>query len=179
MKKPKELEVKINSINITIVANGENVELTPEQEKQIKNYLGIKDNKRWKPNHKETYYFIRSDGDISSAFWSNYCDVDADTFAMGNCFKTKEDAELALKKHAVYQELKQFADENNEPIDWKNERQKKYAIYYDYSNSGLAITDYHHMMHIGTIYFSSVELAQRALTKVGEKKIEKYLFGVE
>lgn len=161
-----------------LLKNVEDVELTPEQEKQIKNYLGIKDNKRWKPYHGETYWYIMNCGNITSTPWNKHCSYDAEHLAMSNCFKTEEEAKFALEKIKVYLELKNFADENNEPIDWNNERQEKYTFYYDYSDLGLIISDYHHIAHIGTIYFSSVELAQKALAKVGEKRIEKYLFGV-
>ena len=162
-----------------LLENVQDVELTPEQEKQIKEYLGIKETKRWKPKSGENYWYIMHCGTVATTHWSDYCDLDAEFFAMNNCFKTKEEAEFALEKIKVYLELKNFADENNDSIDWNDERQRKYTIYYDYSDPGLAITDYHHMAHIGTIYFSSVELAQKALKKIGEKRIEKYLFGVE
>lgn len=157
----------------------QDVELTPEQEKQIKEYLGIKEPKRWKPKNGERYWYIPHCGDIASTSWSNYCDLDADLFTMGNCFKTKEEAEFALEKHLVYQELKQFADENNDPIDWNDKRQKKYSFFYNYSDKCLIISDYHHIAYIGVIYFSSLDLVQKALTLVDENRIKKYLFGVE
>lgn len=158
----------------------QDVVLTPEQEKQIKEYLGIKEPKRWKPNPGERYWYIPHCSDIMSTSWSNYCDLDADLFAMGNCFKTETDAEFALEKHLVYQELKQFADENNDPIDWNNQRSHKYSIAYSHEETKrLYITCWSTYQFMGCVWFSSMELAEQAIQKVGEDRIKKYLFGVE
>jgi hypothetical protein len=158
----------------------QDVELTPEQEKQIKEYLGIKEPKKWKPNHGEMYWYIPHCGDIASTIWSNYCDLDADLFAMGNCFKTKEEAEFALEKYKVYLELKNFADENNDPIDWNNKKQEKYIINYcTVDKKSVFVDSWATYQFIGCVYFSSYKLAKRAIQKVGEDRIKKYLFGVE
>lgn len=161
-----------------LIKNVENVELTPEQEKQIKNYLGIKDSKRWKPNDGDYYFYITGGGDIASTCWSMYCYIDADHFAMNNCFKTKEEAEFAAEKIKVYLELKNFADENNEPIIW-DDCSTKYLIAYDHDGRELYIDDWRTSQFLGCIPFSSRELVKQAIQKVGEDRIKKYLFGVE
>ena len=163
-----------------LLENVQDVVLTPEQEKQIKEYLGIKEPKRWKPNPGERYWYIPHCSDIASTPWSNYCELDADLFAMGNCFKTKEEAEFALEKHLVYQELKHFADENNDrPIEWENPNAENYHIYFLYEENNLKVSGCWRWQDIGQIYFSSKELAEQAIQKVGEDRIKKYLFGVE
>lgn len=158
----------------------QDVELTPEQEKQIKEYLGIKEPKRWKPKSGENYWYIMHCGDIASTSWSNYCGLDAELFTMGDCFKTKEEAEFALEKHKVYLELKNFADENNDPIDWGNKKQEKYIINYCTADKKSVFVDsWATYQFIGCVYFSSYKLAKQAIQKVGEDRIKKYLFGVE
>lgn len=163
-----------------LLENVQDVELTPEQEKQIKEYLGIKEPKRWKPKNGEEYWYINSCGDVMRTSWNNYCGLDAEHLIMGNYFKTKEEADFALQKHLVYQELKQFADENNDPIDWGNKKQEKYIINYCTAEKKSVFVDgWATYQFMGCVYFSSMELAKQAIQKVGEDRIKKYLFGVE
>ena len=156
----------------------EDVELTPEQEKQIKDYLGIKGNKRWKPKNGEDYYYLDSCLTINEATFRQN-NIDYSRIASYNCFNTAKEANFAIEKYKVYQELKLFAEENNDPIDWKKTIEKKWTFYYDYLEKNLIISDYCHICHFGTIYFSSLELAEQAADKVGRNRIKKYLFGVE
>lgn len=157
----------------------ENVELTPEQEKQIKDYLGIKESKRWKPKKHDEYWFIMDDGIITDSRFDNTFSVCNGHLYMNNCFKTKEEAKFALKKCKVYLELKNFADENNDPIDWTDPISDKYFILLDYEKGILRSSHNCWMETLGTIYFSSQELAMKAIKTVGEDRIKKYLFGVE
>jgi len=111
--------------------------------------------------------------------WNNYCGLDAEHLIMGNYFKTKEEADFALQKHLVYQELKQFADENNDPIDWCDGRSAKYIITYCNVEKRICIDCWATTQFMGCVWFSSMELAEQAIQKVGEDRIKKYLFGVE
>lgn len=162
-----------------LLKNVENVELTPEQEKQIKDYLGIKDNKRFKPKQGEKYYYIYPDLSLANTHYDCGFSSDRDRVAYGNCFKTSEEAKFAAEQIKVYQELKNFAEENNDPMDWEDPMQDKTFIMYDYNLGGLRATYNCWQKALGTIYFSSNKLAEQAIKKVGEDRIKKYLFGVE
>lgn len=154
------------------------VEITKEQEEQIKNFLKIKESKRWKPNDGEEYYYIDDEGSINYHFFAND-EIDNFLYFSNNCFQTKEEAEFHLEKLKVYYELKNFADENNEEIDWKNIDQIKYTFLFDYEDDKIVYDNIRFFKRIGSIYFSSKELAKQAIAKVGEDRIKKYLFGVE
>lgn len=52
----------------------------------------IKESTRWKPEDKETYYYVGNTGDVYSSNW-NYFTIDQGRFDIGNCFKTEEEAE--------------------------------------------------------------------------------------
>jgi predicted metal-binding protein len=163
-----------------LIKDVENVELTPEQEKQIKNYLGIKESKRWKPKNHDDYCFIMGDGVIADGRFDNAFSVCNGHLYMNNCFKTTEEAEFALEKYKIYQELKNFADENNDhPIEWHQPNISNYYIYLSHDDNALYVSDCWTCQDIGQIYFSSEELAKKAVEKVGEDRIKKYLFGVE
>ena len=150
------------------------VELTEEQVKQIKEYLGLK-NEKWEPYIDETYYYA-GNGKVGTHFFKNDS-IDAYKFFTNNCFKTKEEAEFRLEQIKVYNELKNFADENNEEVDWNIEC--KYHIGLNYDNNSLNVFENFSFKYIGQIYFSSKELAQQAIAKVGADRIKKYLCGVD
>ena len=155
------------------------VELTEEQEKQIKDYLGIKNSKKWKPKNTEKYFYIDCYGEIDYAVYDNNDEADVYGLFVNNCFKTKKEAEFRLEQIKVYNELKNFADENNDEIDWKNKYQEKYYFCLNHSDNSFLICDVEFAEDIGRIYFSSKELAKQAIKKVGADRIKKYLFGVE
>lgn len=153
----------------------DNVELTKEQEKHIIDYLNIKENKKWKPEFKEIYWWI-FDGSIVYTSFVNEI-LDEFRLSIGNYFKTKEEAEFRLEQIKVYSELKNFADENNKEIDLLK-GENLYRIEYSTCSKRLDVSDYI-MLDIGQIYFSSEKLAYQAIEKVGADRIKKYLFGVE
>lgn len=154
------------------------VEITKEQEKQLKDFLKIKELKRWKPKPNEEYYYVDCYGEVDNNWWEDGKD-DNFLFLTNNMFKTKEEAEFHLEKLKIYHELKLFADENNEEIDWKNADQTKYTFLFDYRQNAFEYYNVIQFRRMGCIYFSSRELVKQAIKKVGEDRIKKYLFGVE
>lgn len=161
-----------------LLKNVEDVELTEEQEKQIKDFLGIKNSKKWRPKKSEKYFYINCCGDIDYCVNSDDED-DMYGFLINNYFKTKEEAEFGLEQIKVYNELKNFADDNNDEIDWHNSSQAKWYIYLNYTTLNLNASDWNTTRSQGAIYFTSEELTKQAIKKVGEDRIKKYLFGVK
>ena len=133
--------------------------------------------KVWKPKDEEEYYYIDDSGDVSCTY-CNCCIVDDDRYAIGNCYRTREEAEFALEKLKVIAELKRFAQKHNEKIDWKNSDKKKYYLYYDYSANNIACK-FKQYTRMSTIYFSSSEIAQQAIKAIGADRLKKYYFEVE
>lgn len=162
-----------------LIKDVENVELTPEQEKQIKDYLGVKESKRWEPNDGERCWTILGDFTADTDYFSPDFNPDKRRYKYCNLFKTKEEAEFALEKIKVYLELKNFADENNDSIDWSDICANKYSIAYEHDDEILRVDRWSYMEHLGCIYFSSEKLAWEAIKTVGADRIKKYLFGVE
>lgn len=52
---------------------------------------------KWKPKKRDKYYYIRSKGNVNSAFWHKGS-VDIHRYKFGNCFQTREEAEAKLKQ---------------------------------------------------------------------------------
>ncbi len=151
------------------------VEINEKKVKKIKELLEIK-NKKWKPNEDERYFVLDDSGRIINETWDDD-NLDNYRHFTNNVFKTKEEAEFRLEQIKVYNELKNFADENNDDIVCDND---KSCIYYNCRLSkSLGTYTISHSQDLGQIYFSSEELAKQAIEKVGEDRIKKYLFGVK
>lgn len=153
------------------------VEITKEQEDQIKELLNIKPN-RWKPDQGDIYYYIDSSGDIIEAVFVRD-KKDIYRLSINNCFNTEEEAEFRLEQIKVYHELKNVADEFNNKIDW-NDLQYKYHICIDITapQQCLLINQVVVTQFIGSIYFTSRHLAQQAIDRIGADRIKKYLMEV-
>lgn len=135
-------------------------------------------NKVWNPEENETYYYSYSDGNIEKATCDNL-NVDKNRYAIGNCFKTKEEAEFALEKQKVITELKRFALEHNEEdIDWNDSNQRKCFLSYQHDKNIIFI-DFYYSVQIYNIYFTSEEIAQAAIKEIGEERLKKYYFEVK
>lgn len=68
---------------------------------------------RWKPTHGERYWTISiepADGYVYPARWYDE-GFDNNVHAFGNCFKTREQAEMALEK--IKKVLLEAHDDNN------------------------------------------------------------------
>lgn len=137
--------------------------------------------KAWKPKLGEKYWYIDENVELDEDVWIN-SEYFERIYAIGNCFKTKEDCEFAIERLKVIKELERFAEENNERIEWcnsiDNDANKKWHISYDYDNSKL-FADYTYVCKHNDIYFSSKYISQKAIGTIGEERIKKYYLKVE
>ncbi len=132
--------------------------------------------KVWKPKLGETYWYVDYDGTVCRSEWGGLR-VEKSLYALGNCFKTKEEAEFYKEKLIVTAELQRFADEHNETIDWEDANEYKYSIYYDTYSKQIHKTGGLNCKQT-TIYFSSLEIANKAIETIGEERIKKYYLEV-
>jgi hypothetical protein len=132
----------------------------------------------WKPECGEWYWYIGSDGRINNCEWENDR-IDRGRYSMGNCFRTKEEAEFAGEKQKIKIELQRFADKYNDPDqeEWDGENYH-YKIGYDIDDNDL-VTTRSLKVRQDDIHFSSKEIAEDAANKIGVKHIMKYLFNIE
>lgn len=132
----------------------------------------------WKPDYRRKYFYVNECGGIMNSKW--YDDsIDADRYEIGNCFKTKEEAEFTLEKAKVETGLRRFAEENNEyEIDWTDEDQEKWAMCYSYYYGNVYFIDACSYKR-NDIYFTSKEIGEQAVNFIGEERLKKYYFGVE
>lgn len=164
--------------NTTITLNMNNL---TEQERQqlLKLVEKGNGNKVWKPKRGERYFTVFGEGNVFENTWTDR-NEDATRYSIGNCFKTIEEAELALEKTKALAELRRYAEVyNEEEIDWNNKRQLKYCIVFDHVKNNFNFSDCSYWEYLNMVYFTSEEIAQNAIDEIGEDRIKKYLFGVE
>lgn len=153
MDKIEELETKIK-------------ELSDEIEK----LKAEKENEPWKPKDGEEYWFIYHSGAVLSISWHGE-PVDEKRYAIGNVFKTEEEAEFRAEQLKVEAELRRFA----RPFEIGG---KNYTLQYGRNGDKIDIT-FFELLQCGNMYFPSEEIAQKAIDTVGADRIKKYYFGVE
>ena len=137
----------------------------------------------WKPKVGESYWSIRP---WSGAVRVCYNDHKVDGFAvsMGLCFQTEEQADFMVEKLKVIYELEKFAYENNdEEIDWNNQDQRKYYLILTCTGGKKRYMNATYSFEVRSVpfnvYFTSEELARKAIATIGAERIKKYYFGVE
>ena len=128
------------------------------------------------PSNGEDYYCINGDGTIHWNIYndgSNYC---KGALQLGNCFKTREEAEFKLEKLKVFQELEQLADDD-QPLD-KDGGYSHVCIQYDWKYNKCHPTPNFRYATYSPFHFKSVESCQAAIDKIGEERLKKYYFQV-
>ena len=109
----------------------------------------------------EKYYSISTNGEIDLY---NFCNdnVDKELIDFGNYFKTKEEAERKYFEIRLHRQLELFALENNDTeINW-NDSSEKYMINCN-KDKGIFIDRVYTLKIFGQVYFTSKEIAEKAL----------------
>jgi hypothetical protein len=117
------------------------------------------------------------DASVFYETWDND-EVDNARLLSGNCYATQADAELAIERMKILQELRVVAKELNGDwvADWNNNSLSKWEIYYDYTY-GKLIADNRLWTHVSQLpYFKSEATALQAIAKVGEERIKKLFY---
>ena len=129
-----------------------------------------KNNEPWKPENGDKYWLISHNGYVVQVRWMGD-EAEDDIYAIGNVFKTQEEAELRAERLKVEAELRRFA----RPFI-VNER--NFMLKYNYDTNKILI-DFVVLTPSTNIHFASGEITRKAIDTVGEERIKKYYFGVE
>lgn len=111
----------------------------------------------------EDYFSIAMSGNIQKE--NKYFGIKYNTLCdSANAFSTKEKAEEINFKQTLFRKLQRFSDENGgSKINWNDEDQDKYYIYYDHQSKRLEVNLNWCIQEYGKIYFISEEVAEKAL----------------
>ena len=168
----KEIEEQLERAQETLY----NLQKQLDELKQVKIEEPLK--KRWKPEQDYIYWFVGSDGDIYRCSWHND-EVDNFRYLHNNVFKTKTEAEEYRKKINIQAQFKNFVEERSEKLNWKNDDQCKYSLYYDYYLKEIKIGFLWVCKYQNVIYASSEQILKDAIKEIGEDNVKKYILEVE
>lgn len=123
-------------------------------------------------NHRERYYAITREGAIT--LLTDDSGYDNQMFNVTNYFNNKEYAEYIAFKETLMRKLDKFAWEHNEfKIDWNDTYSEKYYI--EFSNKhNEVILAWTFEYQSNNVYFSSQEIAEKALEEFKEDLIKLY-----
>lgn len=138
----------------------------------------IYEESKWKPSLGDLYYYINSNGDIKFSYYNTRS---IGKRCIGNFFKTDEEADHMVEKLKVIRELQDFALENNDKnVDWRDKCTGKYFITYDFYDEEISTASYTFRNFLPfNIFFTSKEIAQKAITKIGKERLERYYFDIK
>lgn len=142
-------------------------------EQAVVNVLGLKTSD--KPWIGEEYWCVSDGGVVDIADWEDN-DEDNFCYSQGNCFATKEEAELYKRVLDTESKLRQYAIEHNEgAIDWDNTGQEKCNMVLDARFDAPDIRYSYVGQCPRTIYFTSAEIAKAAIEAIGKEAVMEYL----
>ena len=145
-------------------------------ESKIKEVLGVKKSKVWKPEFREPYYFVYEDGICSDRFETSADEV---RYGLGNCYQTYEETKFARDKQIFLTKFERYLRENeDEPVDWENSKQSKYYLQYQHYDSTILVDVWTRHQNQGAIHTTNMTALQ-AFVRENESDIKKYMFGVE
>lgn len=146
----------------------------PLRLEEIENSEEVQEEKEW-PQDEDVYYFIDCDGDvIDSIFYAEdlFC---KNILSIGNCFKTKEEAEFELERLKIIAEMKKFAEPEDRKWDGITEH---WCVFYDSNNDSIQLLGKTEFKYDG-IYFETGEKARECVKTVGEDRVKKYYLRVK
>lgn len=157
--------------------------LTPEQNAVIESILKMAEvssepeqkTRVWKPTGDDTYYYYDSICSVNSSVWSG-CWIDQARYNCGDCYRTEEEAFFAVERRKVIAELRRFAEEYNDTVDWEDHHAPKFIIVYCYDTCALSVEQVF-SVRTSDVYFSNKEIAKTAILTIGEDRLIKYYFG--
>jgi hypothetical protein len=119
---------------------------------------------RWKPENYDQYWCVDYD-EMNGITWLRWTDEYDDDlrYKLGNCFKTREEAELHRDKQLLTQELKDFAEGG----EW-DEFGINYVLDHDANSRRMGVSENYSKM-INQIYFKTEERAKEAIEHFGDR----------
>lgn len=124
-------------------------------------------------DYREKYYNITGDGCITFIEESGH-GYDTKMFNIANYFNNKEYAKYISFKETLMRKLDKFAWEHNEKvIDWDDDSSGKFYIIFNHDDNGLII-DWNCSHQSNNIYFTSREIAEKAIEEFKDNLIKLY-----
>ena len=123
-----------------------------------------------KVSGRDRYYVISGINNIDENRHDS--EYDDELYQAANYYSNKTVAENNARADRLYRQLRRFAVEHREhELDWKNSLRRKYYLFWDYSDSKIAVDSNVVLRDFGQIYFDSAEAAKAAIEKFRDELI--------
>ena len=135
---------------------------------------------KWKPREGELYFYVNSNGEIEYRYYKNRNINDKRRICnIGNYFKTDEEADHTMEKLKVIRELQDLSNIKFNMSDYLKNN-KIYYIAYDFTQNRIVPLFDNISRNIPfNVYFSTKEDCEKAITKIGKERLERYYFDME
>ena len=157
-----------------IVINGKKAELTEEQLKALD--IEIKKKRNNPFNGKLKYgdeYFIIDEQGVKTFFYVHI--IDEDMLNNGNCFNDKDFANQVYLHELLNRKLLKYAWDNKaEDGDWKVKTNSRYYITFNTETKRFGIGMPDVCKSTNVVYFSSVDVARKAIEDVIKPFMENH-----
>lgn len=148
----KELKTQIEIDEVVL----KSIEEKNEEKKKINGY------ERCETSNK--YSYVSETGEVITESDIDFEEDDL-RFAVANYYSSEEVARNNARADNLMRQLRRFAVENRkDKIDWNDEREYKYYLYFSYLDQKIQI-DFKYVSRSLGIYFDSQEIAERAIEK--------------
>lgn len=133
-----------------------------------------KNRKRWRARINDRYFYVDKNGKADDTLEINDREDDF-RYKTRNYFKTEEEEEEYQEIMNTYYDLMDLAEElnNGEKIDWHNEYQCKFPIYYSFKCDTLDEGRAYVCKELGQIYCLDEDFLEKAIEKIGKDKLIK------
>lgn len=130
------------------------------------------------PNWGNEYWYASSNGSVYAGYWEGSYE-DNNRFKFGNVHRSNAEGKAYIQKRLIQVELERLAakawKEVNEQVNWTDEHQSKYHIYYDYIDKEFIVTANSTCHYIGQVFFPTNESASEAVKTIGEERLKVLL----
>ena len=133
-----------------------------------------KKGKRWRARINNPYFYVDDFGEVDGCheyneYGDNY------RYKTRNYFATYEEAEEYKEVMNTYYDLMDLAEElnNGEKIDWNDNQQCRYTIYYSFKCDTLDDGIAYVCKEFGQIYCLDEDFLKKAIKKIGKDKLIK------
>ena len=130
--------------------------------------------KPFSPKEEDDYFFIDTWGLVLSSVYYSYGKINKWQAESGNCFRTKEEAEY-YRDWLIAR--KRIMDSLDSESSWENPKQKKWTIYYDYTNRHLKVINRYYNQHGSLPPYKSKEEAEQAIQDLEDEYL--VYFGIK
>ena len=149
-----------------IEIDGKRTPLTIEQMKALGIYEEPKKSSFDRVEKKQSYYYITNCGHVYETTDYSF-ESDNTRHDIANYCTDKEILQQRVLHETLNRLLWRFSMENDgDKIDWKDNYSEKYVILSDNKDKCFKVQCYHFTKSIGSIYFATEKIAQRAIDEI-------------